>query len=159
MKLLIENGDKIGLLPCSVAIHLTITHTLDLEESSVVIDSGIKHDKKGWILMAEIKLKVVYEPYYRNETDAPTISIGHITAPTFREAIIKMLSKVEAYINIGDVEVREDEMGREMTQEELIEALVQDEGDTFECDCIISLTNEVTGEIYIEPKLFEEWTI
>lgn len=106
--------------------------------------------------MDNIKLKVVYEPYERFTDCGPRI--GHITAPTFREAIIKMLSRVGMYLDEDVIMEKEEDMGREMTKEELIEALVNENGDG--CDFIISLTNEVTGEVYIEGlEDYEEWSI
>ena len=106
--------------------------------------------------MDNIKLKVVYEPYERFNQCGP--KIGHITAPTFREAIIKMLSKVGMCLEEETLLEKEEELGREMTKEELIEALVEENGDG--CDYIFSLTNETTGETYIEAdEGFEEWSI
>lgn len=106
--------------------------------------------------MEDTKIKVVYERYARHENLAP--AIGHITAPTLREAIIKMLSKIGMYLDEEGIQEKEEELGREMTQEELIDELYMQNGDG--CDYILSLTNEVTGEVYMESEEgFEEWTI
>lgn len=106
--------------------------------------------------MDNIKLKVVYEHYARGESS--TVAIGHITAPTFREAIIKMLSVIGMYLDEEGIKEREEELGREMTQEELIDELAMQNGDG--CDYIMSLINETTGEIYMEAEdCFEHWSI
>lgn len=107
--------------------------------------------------MSKIKLKVVYVPYRRYEESAP--NIGHITASSFREAIIKMLTRVRMYADKDTIEEYEEELGRQMTQEELVDMLVAENGDG--CDFIVALTNETTGESYMAATEFgfEEWTI
>ena len=96
--------------------------------------------------MDTVKLQVVYEPYTRYEMSSP--KIGHITASTFREAIIKMLSRVEMYLDEESIKEQEQALGRELTQEELLDELTQQNGDG--CDFIFQLSNEETGEIYIK---------
>lgn len=104
--------------------------------------------------MAQIKLKVIYEPYARYEPTYPVI--GHITAGSFREAIIKMLDKVRMYSDGDEILEQEEELGRQMTQDELIDLLNQQNGDG--CDYITSLTNELTGETYITESVpTDEW--
>lgn len=107
--------------------------------------------------MNTVKLKVVYEPYERYEMSSP--KIGHITAPTFREAIIKMLSRVSMYLDKESIEEQEKELGRELTQEELIDQLTSQNGDG--CDYIFLLRSEITGEVYIKEfySPFEEWEL
>lgn len=107
--------------------------------------------------MSQIKLKVIYIPYRRYEDVLP--NIGHITANSFREAIIKMLSIVGMYSDKNTIEAHEQEIGREMTQEELVDMLESENGDG--CDFIITLMNETTGEEYIAQTEFGlgEWTI
>lgn len=103
-----------------------------------------------------MKIKVVYIPYSRYEETAP--KIGHITADSFREAIIKMLGKVLMYTEEETILEREEELGREMTQEELIDMLQAENGDG--CDFITALINEDTDEVYLEADSgFEEWSI
>ena len=106
--------------------------------------------------MGTIKIRVVYIPYARY-VDTATV-IGHISAESFREAIIKMLGKIGMYADEDTVLEREQELGRELNQEELIDMLQAENGDG--CDFIISIMNEDTGEKYLEadPGL-EEWTI
>ena len=118
--------------------------------------SRIKHDRKG-NNMSDIKLRVLYEPYPRYEVTVP--KLGHITAKSFREAIIKMLSNVRMYDDEESILEREEELGRQMTQEELIDMLVSQNGDG--CDYIIALENEDTKERYIDSDDvgFEEWSI
>lgn len=107
--------------------------------------------------MNEIKLKVIYVPYRRYEDAAP--NIGHITASSFREAIVKMLTKVRMYADKVTIEEYEKELGRQMTQNELVDMLYAENGDG--CDFIVALTNETTGESYMAATEFgfEEWTI
>ena len=107
--------------------------------------------------MNSIKLKVVYEPYQRYQPACPRI--GHITAKSFRQAVIKMLSRVRMYADEEVILEREEQLGREMTQEEMIEMLYAENGDG--CDFIFSLTNETTGEVYMDcPDFgFEEWSM
>lgn len=106
--------------------------------------------------MEDIRIKVVYIRYTRY-CEGPTV-IGHVTAKSFREAIIKMLSKVGMYDDEDTILEREEELGREMTQDELINLLNGQNGDG--CDFIVSLMNEDTGEEYLgaDPGL-EEWSI
>ena len=107
--------------------------------------------------MKPIRLKVVYEPYQRYEPSAPCV--GHITANSFREAIIKMLDRVRMYLDPETIQEYEEEQGREMTQEELIRRLEMENGDG--CDYIFSLSNEDSGEEYmsVDTPTFEEWYI
>ena len=106
--------------------------------------------------MATVRLKVVYEPYQRYEPGAPCV--GHITADSFREALIKMLSRVRMYTDEDSIQEREEELDREMTPEEIINQLKIENGDG--CDYIFSLSNEDTGEEYIsETPGFDEWFI
>lgn len=107
--------------------------------------------------MSAIKLRVLYERYRRYEPMCPCI--GHITSDSFRQAIIKMLSKVSMYANEEVILEREEQLGREMTQQEIIDMLYSENSDG--CDYIISLTNEVTGEVYMDGSNFgfEEWSI
>lgn len=107
--------------------------------------------------MSAIKLRVLYEPYQRYESVCPCI--GHITADSFRQAIIKMLSRVRMYVDEEVILEREEQLGREMTQQEIIDMLYSENGDG--CDYIISLTNEVTGEVYMDGSNFgfKEWSI
>jgi hypothetical protein len=116
---------------------------------------GIKHDREG-CLMSKMKIRVVYIPYARYiETG---VAIGHITAKSFRDAIIKMLSRVNMYQDKMSIMEREDELGRKLTQEELIDLLVAENGDG--CDYIVSIMNEDTEEVYMsaQPGL-DEWSI
>lgn len=107
--------------------------------------------------METIKLKVVYEPYTRYDTPCP--KAGRITAPTFREAIIKMLSKVNMYLEEDDIYAQEAELGRHLTQKEILDQLIEQNGDG--CDFIFHLSNEETGETYIKDPYdpFEEWEL
>lgn len=107
--------------------------------------------------MGNIKIRVLYDPYRRYENVPPMI--GHISAESFRQAIIKMLDKVNMYDDEYSILEREEELGRQMTQQELIEMLESQNGDG--CDYIISLINETTGEVYMDCKElgFEEWSI
>lgn len=122
----------------------------------IEIGGRTRHNRKG-IMMSTIKLRVVYTPYERYQETAP--HIGHITATSFREAVLKMLTKVHMYMDKESVEEQEEELGRQLTQEEIIDLLVSENGDG--CDCIHSLTNETTGEEYMEDTepCFEEWEI
>lgn len=104
--------------------------------------------------MDNIKLKVLYVPYKRYEDCAPCI--GHITGDSFSQAIVKMLDRVRMYTDGEEILEREQELGRELTQEEIIELLVGQNGDG--CDYIVCLENEVTGEKYIDEDTgYEEW--
>ena len=107
--------------------------------------------------MSAIKLKVLYEPYQRYEPGCPCI--GHIKAGSFRQAVIKMLSRVKMYADEESILETEERLGRKMTQDEMIEMLYAENGDG--CDYIISLVNEVTGEVYMDSENlgFEEWSI
>lgn len=106
--------------------------------------------------MDKIKIRIVYIPYARYIETATVI--GHITADSFRDAIIKMLDKLRMYDDEDTILKREEKLGREMTQQELIDMLIEQNGDG--CDFIISIMNETTGEKYLntDPGL-EEWTI
>lgn len=106
--------------------------------------------------MEEIKIRVVYIPYARYVETATVI--GHITAASFRDAIIKLLGKIGMYADEDTILDREEELGREMTQTELLDMLQAENGDG--CDYIVSITDEDTGEKYLEtyPGL-EEWSI
>lgn len=106
--------------------------------------------------MENIKIRVVYIPYARY-VDTATV-IGHVNAESFRQAIIKLLNKIGMYADGETILEREEELGRVMTQEELIEMISAENGDG--CDFIVSITNEQTGEVYLEtdPGL-EEWEI
>ena len=105
-----------------------------------------------------MKIRVLYIPYVRYEETSPVI--GHITAASFREAFLKMLTKVRMYTDDDDILAEEEELGRELTQDELLNIIDSQNGDG--CDCIISIINEETEEVYFEdgPEYgFEEWYI
>ena len=106
--------------------------------------------------MENIKIRVVYIPYMRYE-EGP-VTNGHITAKSFREAILAMLEKVRMYADEESILEREEELGRQLDQDELMDIIASENGDG--CDYIASIMNEDTHEEYLGvcPGL-EEWTI
>lgn len=103
-----------------------------------------------------IKLRVVYLPYERYEDG--NVNIGHIKAPTLRSALLEMLNRVNLYLDEESILEIEEEYGRELTADEIIREIQEQNGDG--CDTILSILDENTKQEYINsqwiPK-FKEW--
>lgn len=96
--------------------------------------------------MSKVKIMVVYLPYERYTPTDPVI--GHIEADSLKEAVIKMLSRVDVYVDEEILAEQEQTAGRSFTAQEIIDNIRTLNGDG--CDYIVFIKNEETGEVYLQ---------
>lgn len=95
---------------------------------------------------SKVKLSLQYEPYDRYESSG--IKKATISAPTLRDALIKLTDNLQLYLYPEDIE------DDDMSVEEIIDSIVMSNGDG--CDFILELKNLTTGETLISAN-YEEY--
>ena len=107
---------------------------------------------------SKVELQVRYYPYRRYE-DTPEV-VGTVIAPDARSALLRIFRKLLMYTREKDILKMEKDNGRNFSNEELLNILVDENGDG--CDFIRSIKNITTGELIFETDVFdgslENWT-
>lgn len=91
-----------------------------------------------------VKLYLEYQSLYDTSR---SIYKAHINASYLLEALKKICNKLDLSVSIEDIE------NSNMDPEDIIESLDYNNGN--DCDLILLLKNEITGEIYIEYEYYE----
>jgi hypothetical protein len=98
-----------------------------------------------------VKLKLIAETYGRYG-DGGKIVIRKASAPTLKEALLKIIDKVNLYIDSDSIKEEEEDEKREISCEEIIERMDDCDG----CDFVLKLEDTESKKVYIENEEVEE---
>lgn len=103
--------------------------------------------------MSVVNLECIYDKSVSSHGLDDTLRRVHASGDTFRLAILKLLGRIDIFVK-DLIEENEEDLGRELTEDEVYDLIEDQSG--YGCECIHFLKDTVSGKVFISCIIEEQ---